>query len=413
MNEKATMKKLILSFVILVLATASLSAQISLIGASSNQTTGNIDILRWDALDSTSVTVYPTELVAYLFGSSVFNAYSSNYYLTGFTDSVSGLFSYNTATNAQTMSSYTSFSNITEIDMSTGKIYNLRMEESDYISVNEYDIKNGTDSLLGTIYEPGIIGIVADATGFDSNNGVFYYAGYDTTSALCLYAIPVREPVFSYSKTILQSALSPGNITSVNYDNVNNTLYAMYTVYDSTWSYAGRKLVEINQGTGEVTERGDLSAFPYYLAGSSSFDQNSGSFLLVAFDSAFAQKMIIFNTYDNTYQTVFAPAASEIVCDNSDFARSAYNTTAVKLTEKPDFSLFPNPASETITISGLSTPEETRQLSILNAGGQLVKQLTLSGTDNLVLDSSMLQSGLYFVKLNSPTGSLVKKLSIL
>ena len=406
------MKKLILSFVISVLATASLSAQINLIGASSNQATGNIDIIRWNALDSSSVTVYPTDMIAYLFGSSVFNAYSSNYYLTGITDSVSGLFAYNTATNAQTMSNYTSFSNITEIDMSTGKIYNLKIEESDYISVNEYDIKNGTDSLLGTIYEPGIMGIVADATGFDSNNGIFYYAGYDTTSALCLYAVPVREPLFTFSKTILQSTLSPGNITSVNYDNVNNTLYALYTFYDSLWAYAGRKLVEINEVTGEITERGDLSAFPYYVAGSSSFDQNSGSFLLLAIDSAFVSQMIIFNTYDNTYQTVFAPAASEIVCDNSDFARSTYNTTAVKLTEKPDFTLFPNPASATVTISGLSRQEGVKQLSILNAGGQIVKQLTLSGTDNVKLDISNLDSGLYFVKLTSASGSAIQKLSI-
>lgn len=406
------MKKLILSLAISVLATASLSAQINLIGASSNQTTGNIDIVRWDALDSTSVTVYPTELVAYLFGSSVFNAYSSNYYLTGFTDSVSGLFAYNTASNAQTMSNYTSFSNITEIDMSTGKIYNLRVEESDYIAVNEYDIKNGTDSLLGTIYEPGIMGIVADATGFDSNNGVFYYAGYDTTAALSLYAVSVREPVFTYTKTTLQSTLPLGNLTSLNYDNVNNTLYALNTVYDSVWAYAGRKLAEINVSTGEVTERGDLSAFPYYLAGSSSFDQNSGSYLLVAFDSAFVQQMIIFNTYDNTYLTVFAPPASEIVCDNSDFARSAYNTTAVKFTEKPDFTLFPNPASSTVTISGFSGQEGIKQLSVMNAGGQIVKQLTLSDTDQVLLDISLLQSGLYFVKLTSPKGSAVQKLSI-
>ncbi|MBK7443228.1 MAG: hypothetical protein IPI65_17475 [Bacteroidetes bacterium] len=44
------------------------------------------------------------------------------------------------------------------------------------------------------------IGIISDAIGFDSNNGIIYYAGFTADPALCLYAIPVRDTVFSFYK---------------------------------------------------------------------------------------------------------------------------------------------------------------------------------------------------------------------
>ena len=63
--------------------------------------------------------------------------------------------------------------------------------------MNEFDINTGTDSVLGVISEPGILGIIADATGFDSNNGILYYVGYDGNSLpIACISIPVRESCF-------------------------------------------------------------------------------------------------------------------------------------------------------------------------------------------------------------------------
>ena len=59
---------------------------------------------------------------------------NSNYYLTGITSNSSGLLSFNTVTNEATLSPFNTFSNITEIDMSTGKIYNLTSDSIGYIS---------------------------------------------------------------------------------------------------------------------------------------------------------------------------------------------------------------------------------------------------------------------------------------
>jgi hypothetical protein len=375
-------------------------AQINLVGASINSGTGNIDILKWRALDSSSVTTYPTILQGYFMGSSVFDAYNSNYYLTGITSTSSGLLSFNTVTNEATMSPYNTFSNITEIDMSTGKIYNLTSDSVGYISVNEFDINTGAYSVLGVISEPGIQGIIADATGFDSNNGILYYVGYDTVPSNCLYSIPVRDPVFSWSKTTLLTTAPGNNFSSVNYDNVNNILYASNAEYDSAYNYTGNRVVEIDHITGEVISRGLLAGFPYYLAGSSSFDQNTGSFLLVGFDTNFAERMIVFNTYSNTYETGFVPGTvSEIVCDNYVFAQNAYGTTSIDEKDKPYVSIFPNPATSKFTLH-LNGFEDSVTVKIYNVNGKecFTRQIHNPETE---ISTEFLSKGFYFLTVQN------------
>jgi len=385
---------------ILVLSCLGGQAQINLVGAGINSGTGQIDILKWQALDSASVTAYPTILQGYLMGSSVFDAYQSNYYLTGITSNSSGLLSFNTVTNATTLSPYNTFSNITEIDMSTGKIYNLTSDSIGYISVNEFDIITGTDSVLGVISEPGILGIISDATGFDSNNGILYYIGYDNVPSNCLYGIPVRDPVFSWSKTTLQTTAPGNNFSSVNYDNVNNILYASNAEYDSAFNYIGNKVVEINKTTGEVITRGALAGFPWFVGGSSSFDQFSGSFMLVGIDTNNIQSMIVFDTYNNTYQTGFVPGSvSEIVCDNYAFAQNAYGTTSIDEKDHTDVSLFPNPATSKFTLK-MNRSADKFTLKIYNVNGRecLSREIQNPETE---ISTELLAKGVYFVTLQN------------
>lgn len=393
------MNKYILLLIVNLLNFHGVHAQISLIGASASQNPDVISIVEWQAFDSASVTVNPTVLQAYLFGSSVFDAWNSNYYLTGISADTNGLLLFNSKTKAQTFSGYTSFSNITEIDMSTGKIYNLTSDSVGYINVNEYDIKTGSDSLLGVIYEPGILGIIADATGFDSNNGILYYVGYDNSPNYCLYAISVRSSDFLFTKTTI-TAVAPGNnFSGLNYDNINNTLFALNAQFDSTWNYTGSYVVEINKTTGDVITRGSLAEFPYFVAGSSSFDQNSGSMLLLGINTNNELKMIVFDTYSDTYQTGYVPVVSEIVCDNSAFARNAYTTTSIHDMETTSMKLFPNPAQKTITLSGMNTSNGEMLVRIYSLNGQLVFQENPIFSSTITLDVSPMKSGTYLLKL--------------
>jgi len=386
-------------------------AQINLVGTSVNPN-GTIDIVKWQALDSSSVTVYPSGLEAYLYASSVFDSYNSIYYLGGIASGSGVLLSFNTNSNTTSLMPFAALSNISEIDMSTGKIYNLRSDSVGYISVNEYDIATGTESLLGIIVEPGVNGVVTDAISFDSNNGILYYVGYDNSPAVCLYGIPVRNAVFSWSKTALLTTAPGNNFSSVNYDNVNNTLFAMNAEFNSNGNYIANKVVEINISIGEVIERGVLAGFPYYLAGSSSFDQNSGSFLLVGFDTDFNERMIVFNTLDNTFVTGYVPnMVSEIVCDNYSFARNAYTTTSVPGQEKYDFTISPNPASSRFMLN-TSTFDNNTTLRIYDMNGKecLSRQLQHSETE---ISTESLSKGVYVVSIIQNQKSIrTKKLII-
>ncbi len=402
----------VLSMVLIVLLTSlSGQSQINLVGAGINDGTGNIDILKWQAFDSSSVTAYPTVFAGYYLSSSLFDAYHSNYYLTGITPDSSALLSFNTVSNDISLHPFSSYSNISEIDMSTGKIYTLRSDSIGYISVNEYDITTGTDSLLGMISEPGLYGIVVDAIGFDSNHGIIYYIGYDGNSTYCLFSIPVRNPVFSWAKKTLLTTAPGNNFSSVNYDNGHNILYALNAEYDSANNYTGNRVVEINYITGDVVPRGLLAGFPAFVMGSSSFDQNSGSFLLVGFDTNFVERMIVFNTYTNTYETGFVPGnVSEIVCDNYAFAQSAYGTVSTDEKDLPDVLLFPNPATTKFTLHPNGF-ENNDIVKMYNVHGRECFSGKIQNPETEI-STEFLDKGVYFVTIQNHKSSHTKKLII-
>jgi hypothetical protein len=406
------MTKYLFILIFLVLTSLSGKAQINLVGSASNQATGMIDIVKWQALDPESVTSYPSMLQGYFAGSSAFDSYNSNYYLTGITATDQGLFSFNTLTNAQDLSEVTSFSNISEFDMSTGRMYDLRLDSTGYISVNEYEIETGTDSTIGVIYEPGANGIVFDAIGFNSNDGIIYYAGFTSEPAICLYAIPVREEVFSFTRTTLIPTAPFNILTSVNYDNVNDKIFALNATYDSLFSYTGNEIVEIDKETGEIIILAELADFTAFVASSSSFDQNTGSFLLVGIDTSNLMRMIVFDTYTNTYETGFVPGSvSEIVCDNTIFALNNYILTSVISHEEIDFGVSPNPATDKLKVTVNAT--EDVLVRVFSMNGKLVIRKDFSPGENIELYLDFLPSGAYLVNVLSGGMNGSKKIQVL
>jgi len=405
------MKKLKLLLAILLISNMGLNAQINLVGAAYNPSTEMIDIVKWQALDSGSVITIPSILQAYYFGSSAFDAYNGNYYLTGITADDQGLFSFNTQTNEQALSEFTPFSNVSEFDMSTGKIYDLRLDSTEYISVNEFDIQTGTDSLIGVIYEPGANAIVADAIGFNSNDGIIYYVGFTNEPAICLYAIPVREDVFSFSRTTLLPTAPYNILTSVNYDNVNDKIYALNATYDSLFNYTGNEIVEIDKETGDINVLAELEEFTGFVGGSSSFDQNTGSFLLSGIDTNNLLRMIVFNTYTNTYETGFVPGVSEIACDNTIFALNNYIITSISDNKEIDFRIAPNPVTDRLKVTVNSGEDVLVRLYSTN--GSLVISKKFSSGENIELHLGFLPSGAYLVNVLSGGMNGSKKIQIL
>lgn len=406
------MNKILPLLILMLTLIQGLNAQIRLLGAGINISSDKIDIVKWQVFDSTTVTSYPTVLDGYFYSSSAFNSYTGNYYLTGIKQNDAVLLSFNSLTNQSEINSFSSVSNMTQIDMSTGKLYNMSSVSADYFSINEYNITTGTDSLIGTIYEPGIPGIITDASCFNSNDGILYYIGVDSLPGLSLYSIEVRNPVFSYSKIKLQPDSGLNNISAVQYDNVNNLIYAMNSKVDQFGNSLDNVVVEIDKVTGKVTERGELAGFPYFLGGSSSFDQNSGSFLLVGFDRLFNQKMIVFNTYTNTYQTGFIPGSvSEIACDNYNFAKAAYaNTTNKKNEEIAEMIVFPNPALDYFTVQ-VKNLSDNSSVMVTSSDGKIVLSEQLMKNETVV-SAANLSKGIYLITLITNNNRQTKKLVV-
>jgi hypothetical protein len=173
----------------------------------------------------------------------------------------------------------------------------------------------------------------------------------------------------------------------------------------------GNRVVEIDHITGEVISRGLLAGYPWYLAGSSSFDQNTGSFLLVGFDTNFMQRMIVFDTYTNTYETGFVPGnVSEIVCDNYAFAQSAYGITSIDEKDKLDISIFPNPANTKFTLN-VKGFEDDFIVKIYNVNGKECFSGKIQNPETEI-STEFLSKGFYFVTLQNQKGLQSHKLIV-
>jgi hypothetical protein len=404
------MRNIIYSFFLLLFLTTSAKAQIKLMGMAYNMGTNSMNVVQWTLFDASSVTYTPTSLNNYLFASSSFDPFNGTYYISGSSGPVFGLFSFNTDTGEGNLATGALYSNIAEFDMSNSKMYNLFMETEGYIDVYEYDIVANEDSLIGTIPVPGVNGIVTDAIGFDSNNGIIYYVGFTNENALALYSIPVRDETFSYSVTLLNTSASAGSITSLNFDNVNEKLFAVNDVVDQNGNSGGRSIIEIDITTGDVSTLAQLTEFPYFLGGSSQFDQNTGTFLLVGINTNNETQMIAFDTNTNTYQTGFVPAVSEIVCDNKAFARNRYMQVGLGAELSFNFNVYPNPVSSDLNAE--FTANGPVQIEIYSSVGELVYNAQGITSARWSLDVSQFSAGVYTMSVKGEHQSMTKKLVV-
>jgi hypothetical protein len=74
------------------------------------------------------------------------------------------------------------------------------------------------------------------------------------------------------------------------------------------------------------------------------------------------------------------------------------------------FSLYPNPVKNNLIIQINKDIENNSSIDIFNATGALVKSVRMEGNGSkLEIDTNTLPSGMYYLKLNTPNGTLTKK----
>lgn len=94
---------------------------------------------------------------------------------------------------------------------------------------------------------------------------------------------------------------------------------------------------------------------------------------------------------------------------DSEFVEESLSVSDVDVTA---FNLFPNPASGEVTIELNSNALGNVTVHVIDLQGKLILRTHISEGNTITLDISELQSGIYFVKLNTIQRSLVKKLVI-
>lgn len=413
------MKKNSFCIFLALILNLGVKSQINLIGIYSNSNTKVAEVAKWNAFDSNSLRSFPTNLLGLTANTGLFNPINSNYYLAGIADGRRGLFTFNALTNEENLNPdvpENAFSNSSEIDLSTGLIYNVATDSNRNLVISEFDPANLKSRTLGVIFDnqsPNSENRF-DASGFDSNNGILYYAGHDGVTP-CLYRIPVRNNEFTWSK-VASPFLSDSSYTYsfLNYDNSNNILYATTKADDPSNIYYQYKtrIIEINTINGEVTARGTLPLLPLNpIGGVSVFDQESGNLLIIGYSSENPnngeQALFIFNTKTNTYQRGYLPGfVSEIVCDNYKYVRKRFanttSTTNLFTTQQSKVSIFPNPAKGKCTLF-LSDFKETTTYQVINSQGQIL-MTDIIRNSNTEISTQKLPKGLYFLVLTNKKG---------
>lgn len=395
------MKKILFYLLFLSHLIPCAHAQIRLIGVNSTNNPDKIEIVTWNMFDSSSATYYQTDLNSSLFATSGFSDYTGKYHISGISAAGMGRLSFNTFTNTSSFTVGSLSSNITEFDMSTGMMYKLSIDENKTVSVIANSISTNQDSLIGAFTEPNLIGLLADAICFDANKGIIYHIGMNSNDSKDLYAMYVRDTSFTFTKTPIIGQEN-NNLSALQFDNVNNKIYCRRANFDGGSTYLGSDIVEINSVNGTISLKTAINQFPYFVASSSCFDQNTSTFMIIGVDDNFTRKMISYNTLtDSLVAGYVPPSVSELACVNTRFAQVKYGTpTSVKKINWAEaISIYPNPVIDKLHIS--ISPEvlvNDLQVELLNGLGEIVYRNKVE-QNQTAFQISELVRGIYFYRI--------------
>jgi hypothetical protein len=392
------MNKQVLSFLSLALLSVASYSQITLVGLDSDGTTGTFNAVKWDALSGTVMETVPTPETGVVIGSSVHDSYSGVYYFRGLTDLVRVGFDPGTYDEAGSVELAT----CGEIDMANGLIFAVQPVTlfdssggiiSSEINLLQYTIADSSEIPLGAITD--CVGILSDASAFDSNLGIFHFLGLDSASVLCLYSATTRSPLFSFTKVPLVTG--GVMLTELEYDNETDLLY---TLSFSDSIIPNLQIQLIDPLTGILTPEADFPGLNSYVMGTSCYDQETGSYVFLGGDSTGAFFTCIYNTLSNVLSVGILPSPNlgEFQCDNTSYAEMKYGLTNTQVPFISSFSIYPNPARDVLMIDLPAAPTSTYTLDILNVAGECIQTLSARSGPSL-LDISLLPAGVYWIRI--------------
>ena len=135
-------------------------------------------------------------------------------------------------------------------------------------------------------------------------------------------------------------------------------------------------------------------------------DTSSPPIILISEDDVFVDSDTLLTLEDDGQGNFIA----EVDFDDGDFFTFGSLLAVLDVEESlfNTINLFPNPVQNQLVINSPIAPITT--VNVYDLNGRLVKTLSSENTNNLNLDLSVLQEGLYLVEINTTQGVLTKKI---
>ncbi|MBK7131086.1 MAG: T9SS type A sorting domain-containing protein [Crocinitomicaceae bacterium] len=305
--------------------------------------------------------------------------------------------------------------------VSTASIANLANNENDTIWVTTAI----TPSALGNYtieFE-----VIADATDDELANNTMDNENYSVTTYT--YATDYGNPTAAFYNWAGNNdgACSIGNIYTIENDDViggitarldNNVVVEDQLMYYLLYKFDGSTYVYEDQTADYTTVTGDNGQFitlyfdgPITATAGDAFlamGAHYGGTESVGFEmgGALMQGSVAGTDEATSLVSLSSPSAPFVRLLLNDF------TSTEEMTVSDRFDVYPNPASENITVSLTLNKSENTVINVLDITGKIVATInvgTVNGDKNVVISLDEFNSGIYFIELVNNDGKQVKK----
>ncbi len=298
--------------------------------------------------------------------------------------------------------------NIEYLDLSqNSSLTQVACNDNALIGLN---IKNGantsiTNSNFSAFANPQLTCVEVDDINYSNTN----WAQIDMQTNYSLSCIPVNDNC-SYTTPIILGQDTPGNTSSATGSGNNpNCLQSGLTAFDIWYSFpapsSGSITMTISAGTlvGKVALYGSCEDVqPLYCAVNELVVNG-----LIPNKTYYLQVWLEFSVSGKANTT------SKSLNESGEFVINVQDSSVLSTTDvqesKFDFSVYPNPAQDFITIKSRNT---ISSIEVFTLSGQKLLHEKTTSNNTTIIDVKSFNSGLYLLKINSETKSYTKKLVI-
>lgn len=306
-----------------------------------------------------------------------------------------------------------------EYDLQADTTYGIMYSSS--LSKNFFSTIDLQSGIIDTVKElPGVEGIVNLTSTYNSNHHRYIFQGIDNANRRLYTVDPLTGNILD--QPILNQEYA---FVGLEYDLNTDQLFGLYTEDDTSVAidpmsqqpYRKSYLVEIDTLTGTHTLVSSTPLIEGYqsgfLLGSNDFDQLSRTFVFVGTTDTTGLQIYLVNaaTGNITATIPYSNNVQFLQVDNQAFARQAYGeadssggTDAIEVREDITVSIYPNPATEEISIE-VGERTHVIQLSLTSMEGKVLWKRELGMLENkLTIQLDDLPAGLYGLTARSDKG---------